>query len=70
MTRTTAIALQRLDLYLERVRHNLAEGDRAQAMADCAELTEIARRLWCYLCDQEGYSCTEMQIRSAAGGEN
>jgi hypothetical protein len=70
MTRTTATALQRIDLYLERVRHDLATSDRSQALRDCAELTEIARRLWVFLADQEGYSCTEAQIRLAAGGEN
>ena len=70
MTRSVRTSLERIDLYLERVRHDLEEGDRAQALAEVAELTEIARRLWCYLCDAEGYSCVEMQIRTAAGGDN
>jgi hypothetical protein len=70
MTRSVRTALERVDLYLERVRHDLAEGDRGQALADCAELTEIARRLWVYLADAEGYSCTEAQIRLAGGGQN
>jgi hypothetical protein len=39
-------------------------------MADCAELTEIARRLWCYLCDAEGYSFVEAQLKLAGGGQN
>ena len=34
------------------------------------ETLEIARRLWVYLADAEGYSCTEAQIRLAAGGDN
>jgi len=70
MTRSVRTSLERIDLYLERVRHDLEEGDRAQALADVAELTEIARRLWVYLADCEGYSCIEAQIRLAAGGEN
>ena len=70
MTRSVRTSLERIDLYLERVRHDLAEGDRGQAMADCAELTEIARRLWCFLADQEGYSCVEAQLKLAGGGDN
>jgi hypothetical protein len=70
MTRCVRTSLERIDLYLGRIRRNLEEGDRSQALSDCAELTEIARRLWVYLADAEGYSCTEAQIRLAAGGEN
>jgi hypothetical protein len=70
MNRSVRTSLSRLDLYLDRIRRNLEEGDREQALTDCAELTEIARRLWVYLADCEGYSCVEAQIRLAAGGDN
>ena len=70
MNRSAATALQRLDAYLVRVRRDLEQGDRSQALADCAELTEVARRLWAYLANAEGYSCTEAQVRLAAGGDN
>jgi hypothetical protein len=26
--------------------------------------------LWCYLADAEGFSCTEMQLKLAGGGQN
>jgi hypothetical protein len=39
-------SLERIALYLERVRDNLERGDRSQALADLAELGEISRRLW------------------------
>jgi hypothetical protein len=39
-------SLQRLRLYLERVERDLAAGDRNRALANVAELAEIARRLW------------------------
>jgi hypothetical protein len=39
-------------------------------LSNAAELTEICRRLWVYLADLEGYSCTEAQVRLAAGGDN
>jgi len=70
MTRSVRTSLERIDLYLERVRHDLEEDDRAQALADVAELTEIARRLWVYLCDAEGYSCVDAQLKLAGGGQN
>jgi hypothetical protein len=70
MTRSARTSLQRIDTYVSRLRRDLEANDRAEAMSNAAELCEIARRLWCYLADQEGYSCVEMQIRSAAGGEN
>jgi hypothetical protein len=70
MNRTTATALHRLDLCMERLRCSLGAGDREQAMTDAAELTEIARRLWAFLADAEGYSCVEAQVRMAAGGAN
>jgi hypothetical protein len=70
MNRSVKTSLERLDLYLERIRYSLKEGDREQALSDAAELTEVARRLWTFLADQAGYSCIEAQIRLAAGGEN
>jgi hypothetical protein len=39
-------SLQRLRTYLERVERDLATGDRHQALANLAELSEIARRLY------------------------
>jgi hypothetical protein len=39
-------SLERIALYLKRVRDNLERGDRSQALADLAELSEISRRLW------------------------
>ena len=70
MDRSIQRSLARIDLYLARVRRDLETGDRSQALSDCAELSEIARRLWAYLADAEGYSCTEAQVRLAAGGDN
>jgi hypothetical protein len=63
-------SLERLDAYLSRIRRDLEEGDRSQALSDCAELSEVARRLWVYLADLEGFSCAEAQVRLAAGGDN
>jgi hypothetical protein len=37
---------RRLRMSLERVERDLASGDQNQAMANVAELSEIARRLW------------------------
>jgi hypothetical protein len=70
MNRSVTVSLERIDLYFTRIRHALESGDRSQALADCAELTESARRLWAYLADLEGYSCIEAQVRLAAGGDN
>jgi len=70
LNRSVITALERIDLYLDRVRRDLDAGDRSQALSDCAELTEIARRLWAYLADAEGYSCIEAQLKLAGGGEN
>jgi hypothetical protein len=70
VNRSVTTSLERVDLYLDRVRRALETGDRSQALSDCAELTEIARRLWAYLADAEGYSCVEVQVRLAAGGDN
>ena len=39
------ISLQRLHIYLQRVERDLADGDRNQALANLAELSEISRRL-------------------------
>lgn len=41
-----ATALMRLDLYLLRVKRAIQENRLGDALADCAELAEIARRLW------------------------
>jgi len=38
--------LERLRLYVDRLERDLAAHDRTQALADCAELAELARRLW------------------------
>ena len=39
--------LDRLDLYVARIRRNvITERDLVSAMANAAELSEIARRLW------------------------
>ena len=70
LNRSVITFLERIDLYLGRVRRDLETGDRSQALADCAELSEIARRLWVYLAELEGYSCIEAQVRLAARGEN
>jgi hypothetical protein len=70
MTHSIATSLQRLDLYLDRVWRDLESGDRSQALSDCAELSEIARRLWCYLAHVEGFSATEAQLKLSGGGEN
>jgi hypothetical protein len=40
------VSLGRLRLYLERLERDVATGDRSQALADCAETSEISRRLW------------------------
>jgi hypothetical protein len=64
------MAVARLELYLGRVRRDLENGDRAQALSDVAELSEVARRFWSYLAHVEGFSCGEAQIKLAAGGEN
>jgi hypothetical protein len=39
-------SIDRLELYLSRVKADLGRADRAQALADLAELAEISRRLW------------------------
>jgi hypothetical protein len=70
LNRSVTTSLDRIDLYLSRIRRALADGDRSQALSDCAELTEIARRLWAYLADLEGYSCVEAQLKLSGGGEN
>ena len=38
-------AVNRIDIYLKRVRQDAVYGDPVQGMADVAELGEIARRL-------------------------
>jgi hypothetical protein len=40
------VSLGRLRLYLERLERDVPEGDRSQALSDCAEISEISRRLW------------------------
>jgi hypothetical protein len=39
-------SIDRLTLYLSRVKRDLETGNRAQMLADLAELGEISRRLW------------------------
>ena len=46
MTSQIQTSLARLRTYLERVERDLDAGDHYQALADVAELAEIARRLW------------------------
>jgi len=41
-----ARALERLALYLDRLKRDVEHGDHIQALSDCAELNEISRRLW------------------------
>ena len=43
---TVKLAVQRLHVYLARIERDLDAGDRPQALANLAELGEIARRLW------------------------
>ena len=45
MNNQIQVSLGRIRLYLERLERDVAEVDRSQALADCAELSEIARRL-------------------------
>jgi hypothetical protein len=40
------VSLGRIRLYLERLERDVSEGDRNQALANCAEISEISRRLW------------------------
>jgi hypothetical protein len=54
MTRQIEISVQRLTLYLERVKRDLAAGDRASALANLAEVHEISRRLWDRLAQWDG----------------
>jgi hypothetical protein len=49
---TISLSLQRLWLYLERLERDLAAGDRVTALANCAELAEIGRRLWTTLAEK------------------
>jgi hypothetical protein len=70
MTRSIRTSLEWIDDYLARVKHDLEEGDRSQALSDCAALSEITRRLWAYIAELEGYSAGEAQMKLAAGGEN
>jgi hypothetical protein len=49
VTRPTQTFLDRISLYLARTKADLEQGDYSQALADCAELSEIARRFWLHL---------------------
>jgi hypothetical protein len=40
------VSLGRIRLYLGRLERDVSEGDRNQALANCAEISEVARRLW------------------------
>lgn len=42
-------SVERLELYLARVKLAVDSGNRAKALSDLAELGEIARRLWVLL---------------------
>jgi hypothetical protein len=70
MSRSVTTSLERIDLYLGRLRCDLEAGDRTQALSDCAELHEISRRLWAYLAELEGVSCVEAQLKLAGGSAN
>ena len=63
--RSVQTALDRIDLYLSRVKRDLDADERAEALSNVAELAEITRRLWIYLADQEGMSCVEAQLKLA-----
>jgi hypothetical protein len=61
MTRDLKTSLERLTLYVERVRRDLAGADRPSALANLAEVAEIARRLWNRLA-QDGELMRRMRI--------
>jgi hypothetical protein len=46
MNKEVSKAIGRLDLYLFRTKRAIRTRDYTQALADVAELSEIARRLW------------------------
>jgi hypothetical protein len=70
MSRSFETTLQRAELYLARVKRDLEQGDRSQAICDCAEACELLRRLWSYLAESQGYSSVECQIKLSGGGWN
>jgi hypothetical protein len=70
MSQSVRQSLDLLEVYLERIRSDLEDGDRSQALSDAAELFETARRLWAYLANAQNLSCIEAQLKLAAGGEN
>jgi hypothetical protein len=70
VNRSTTTALERIDLYLTRVRCDLDAGDREQALDDAAVRSESARQLWGFLANDLGFSSIEMQLKLAGGGEN
>ena len=45
----TQTFVDRISLYLARVERDIDQGDYVQALADCAELSEISRRLWLHI---------------------
>jgi hypothetical protein len=46
MNREIANFVNRIDIYLKRIRQDMQNRDPVQGMADSAELGEQARRLW------------------------
>jgi hypothetical protein len=67
---SVAESLDRIGDCLATLHYDLESGDRSQALRDAGELAEVARRLWCYLANAEGFACGEVQVRLAAGGNN
>jgi hypothetical protein len=47
--RSTKTFLDRLDLYLARLKADLEQENYPAALADCAELAEISRRFWLHI---------------------
>jgi hypothetical protein len=70
LTQSIETSLEWIADYLGRVQNDLERGDREQALADAAALSETSRRLWSFLANQEGYSAEEAQMKLAAGDLN
>jgi hypothetical protein len=60
MNQDLATALGRLDRYVFRLKRAVRNGDLVVALADTAELAEVARRLWIRL---ESLTKTEAEIK-------
>jgi hypothetical protein len=62
MNNRIQVSLGRLGLYLQRLERDLVAGDRTQALADCAELSEISRRLWDVIADRSTHSTADNAV--------